>query len=237
MDRRPSIYFLVVCLLILNVSCVLGIPVKQDTLVPNALKVDKQTEEDIFSDRDYVYVQEDAAKHSDFFQELRDWLIRKIFGELSPENINNFWSMITYILAALFIAALIYLLLKMKGGRLFKGESARTSVFTDIREDIDTINIDDLIRKATGDHDYRLAFRYSFLKSLQLMNNKKLIDWKSYKTNYEYYKEFESQKMKPVFKDLYTGFEYVWYGEAPINREVYEKYNTEFNEFNRQLDV
>ncbi len=200
------------------------------------LKVAKQTEQEVFSDKDYVYTQA-AEKGSGFFQELIKWLVKKIFGELTTENVDSFWSVVSYILAALFIAGLIFLILKMNGGRLFKGESARTSVFTDITEDIQSIDIDGLIQDATRKNDFRLAFRYSFLKSLQLMNNKKFIDWKSHKTNYEYYKEFNIEKLKPLFKDLYIGFEYVWYGDAPINKETFDKYHTEFDEFNKQLSV
>ena len=214
----------------------LAVPVKQDTVKPMPLRIAKQTEQEIFSDKDYVYSRE-AGKSSGFFQDIIDWLIKKIFGNLSPESVNSFWNIIMLILAALFIAGLIYLILKMKGGKLFKGESARTSVFTDIAEDIQSINIDDLIQKAIDQKDFRIAFRYSFLKSLQLMNNKKFIDWKPYKTNREYYTEFNVEKVKPLFKDLYTGFEYVWYGEAPINKEIFDRYHSEFNDFNRQLSV
>ncbi len=214
----------------------LAVSIKQDTIKPMPLRIDKQTEQTVFSDKDYVYTQE-SGKSSGFFQELRDWLVKKIFGNLSIESINSFWSIVTYTLAALFIAGLIFLILKMKGVRLFKGESAKTSVFTDITEDIESINIDELIQKAIDKDDFRVAFRYSFLKSLQLMNNKKCIDWKPFKTNYEYYNEFNVQKIKPQFKDLYTGFEYVWYGDAPINKEIFDKYHKEFNEFNRQLSV
>lgn len=224
------------CLLFLNVVNFLAVPLKQDTLKPLPLRVDKQIEQNVFSDKDYVYTQE-AGKGSGFFQELINWVIKKLFGNLSPESVNGFWTILTYILAALFIAGLIFLLLKMKGGRLFKGESARTSVFMDITEDIQTINIDELIQKAIDKDDLRVAFRYSFLKSLQLMNNKELIDWKSHKTNYEYYSEFNLEKLKPLFKDLYTGFEYVWYGDAHVNKEIFDKYRKEFDEFNKQLGV
>jgi len=210
--------------------------IKQDTLKPLPLRVAKQTEQEIFSDKDYVYTQT-AEKGKGFFQELIDWLIQKIFGNLSADSVDSFWTIVTYILAAIFIVGLVFLFLKMKGGRLFKGESARTSVFTDIVEDIQSIDIDALIQKAMDQKDFRVAFRYSFLKSLQLMNNKKFIDWKPYKTNHEYYNEFDVEKIKPLFKDLYTGFEYVWYGDAPINKEIFDKYHTEFDEFNRQLSV
>ena len=220
----------------MNVVSAFSIPVKQDTLKPMPLRVDKQTEQEIFSDKDYVYTQE-AGKSSGFFQDLIDWLIKKIFGNLSPESVSVFWNGVMLILAALFIAGLIFLILKMKGGRLFKGESARTSVFADMVEDIQSINIDGLIQKAIDQKDFRVAFRYSFLKSLQLMNNKKFIDWKPYKTNYEYYTEFDVEKIKPLFKDLYTGFEYVWYGDALINKEIFDRYHSEFDDFNRQLSV
>lgn len=213
-----------------------GSVIKRDTLSPLPLKIDKETEESIFSDKDYVYTKE-VKKSSGFFSEFFDWLIRKIFGDLSPESVNGFWRILSYILAALFIAGLIFIFVRMKGGRLFKGDSARTPVFADILEDIKEIDTADLIQKAKNKGDYRLAFRYSFLRTLQLMNDKKYIDWKTHKTNREYYNEFAIDTIKPLFKELYLGFEYVWYGDSPINSEVFEQYSLEFNEFNRQISV
>ncbi len=158
-----------------------------------------------------------------------------MFGNASPESVETFWFILEMILVALFIAGLVWLILRMKGGKLFKGESAKTSLFTDITEEISTIDIDKLINEAVSKGDFKTAFRYCYLRSLQLMNDKKLIDWKPFKTNYDYYSEFKSERTKPLFKQLYLGFEYMWYGDGHITKEVFEDYKKEFDKFNQQL--
>jgi hypothetical protein len=206
----------------------------KDTLAPAALKIDKATEQEVFSDDAYKTTDSvDKSEKEGFW----DWLIRKLFGDVSDRNVERFWNIFLLLLGVLFIAGIVFIVIKMNGGKIFRGESSKTSVFTDIGENIDSIDVDALVKEAIDKGDYRLAFRYSYLKSLQLMNNKELIDWKPYKTNYEYYIEFKKQSSKSLFRDLYTGFEYVWYGDAVLTRDTFEKYRTEFNNFNQQLGV
>lgn len=206
--------------------------VVKDSITPTKLKIDASIEKEIFSDEAYQYKDVKAQGEKESFL---TWLLKKLFGDASPESVETFWFIIEIILVALFIAGLVWLILKMNGGKLFKGESAKTSVFTDITEEISTIDIDKLINEAVSKGDFKTAFRYCYLRSLQLMNDKKLIDWKPFKTNYDYYSEFKSERTKPLFKQLYLGFEYMWYGDGHITKEVFEDYKKEFDKFNQQL--
>ena len=203
-----------------------------DSIAPTKLKIDSSIEKKIFSDEAYQYKDVKAQEEKESFL---TWLLKKLFGNASPESVETFWFIIEIILVALFIAGLVWLILKMNGGKLFKGESAKTSIFTDITEEISAIDIDKLINEAFSKGDFKTAFRYCYLRSLQLMNDKKLIDWKPFKTNYDYYSEFKSDRTKPQFKQLYLGFEYMWYGDRHITKEVFEEYKKEFDKFNQQL--
>jgi len=206
----------------------------KDSITPTKLKIDPSIEKEIFSDEAYQYKDVKAQGEKESFL---TWLLKKLFGDASPESVETFWFIIEIILVALFIAGLVWLILRMNGGKLFKGESAKTSVFTDITEEISTIDIDKLINEAVSKGDFKTAFRYCYLRSLQLMNDKKLIDWKPFKTNYDYYSEFKSDRTKPQFKQLYLGFEYMWYGDGHITKEVFEDYRKEFDKFNQQISV
>jgi hypothetical protein len=206
--------------------------VAKDSIAPTKLKIDSSIEKKIFSDEAYQYKDVKAQEEKESFL---TWLLKKLFGNASPESVETFWFIIEIILVALFIAGLVWLILKMNGGKLFKGESAKTSIFTDITEEISAIDIDKLINEAFSKGDFKTAFRYCYLRSLQLMNDKKLIDWKPFKTNYDYYSEFKSDRTKPQFKQLYLGFEYMWYGDGHITKEVFEEYKKEFDKFNQQL--
>lgn len=206
--------------------------VAKDTITPTKLKIDSSIEKKIFSDEAYQYKDVKAKEEKESFL---TWLLKKLFGNASPESVETLWFIIEIILVALFIAGLVWLILKMNGGKLFKGESAKTSIFIDITEEISAIDIDKLINEAFSKGDFKTAFRYCYLRSLQLMNDKKLIDWKPFKTNYDYYSEFKSDRTKPQFKQLYLGFEYMWYGDGHITKEVFEEYKKEFDKFNQQL--
>lgn len=206
----------------------------RDSIAPEKLKIDPSIEKEIFSDEAYQYKDVKAQGEKESFL---TWLLKKLFGDASPESVETFWFILEMILVALFIAGLVWLILRMNGGRLFKGESAKTSVFTDITEEISTIDIDTLIADAVSKGDFKTAFRYCYLRSLQLMNDKKLIDWKPFKTNYDYYSEFKSERTKPLFKQLYLGFEYMWYGDGHITKEVFEEYRKEFDKFNQQISA
>lgn len=204
----------------------------KDSLQPSKLIIDPSIEKEIFSDTDYEYkdVTVEAKKESFF-----SWLIKNLFGTVNEKNIDTFWNVVKFILILFFIFGIVWIALKMNGGKLFKGESAKASVFTDIQEEISTIDIDKLINEAIISGDFKTAFRYSYLRSLQLMNDKNLIEWKPFKTNYDYYSEFKSEKTKSSFKQLYLGFEYMWYGDGHITKEVFEEYRKEFEKFNQQI--
>lgn len=214
---------------------VIAQPVTYDTLTKAPVKIDETIEKEIFSREEYKYRETTSAGNvfSDFFK----WLIRKLFGDFNDDNVNKFWFILKILLGLLFIAGVIFLLFKSKASRLFRGESSNVSLFTDIGENIDELNLELLKEAAIATEDYKLAFRYSFLESLQLMSKKEFIDWKPYKTNYEYFIEFRGNKLSPLFRDLYIGFEYVWYGDTEIDKDVYETYRNEFSEFNQKLGV
>jgi len=206
----------------------------KDSIQPSKLIIDPSIEKEIFSDTDYEYkdVKIEAEKESFF-----SWLIKNLFGTVNEKNIDTFWNVVKIILIIFFIFGIVWIALKMNGGKLFKGESAKASVFTDIQEEISTIDIDKLINEAIIKSDFKTAFRYCYLRSLQLMNDKNLIEWKPFKTNYDYYSEFKSEKTKSSFKQLYLGFEYMWYGDGHITKEVFEEYRNEFDKFNQQLSA
>jgi hypothetical protein len=227
------LYCLFICLLLCTFSGFGKEPAK-DTTHPAPLRIDKETEKEAFSDDAY-----DSGKRRDRSEDigLFQRFLQKLFGEFDSTTWKVISNVIYYGLIILFILGVVFMIIRMSGGKLFRGQSSQASVFTDIHEDIESIDVDALIREAIEKGNYRLAYRYSYLKSLQLMNNLRLIDWKPYKTNYEYYLEFKQQPAGTLFKELYTGFEYVWYGDAPLSKEVFEKYREEFNNFNRQLNV
>ena len=82
--------------------------------------------------------------------------------------------------------------------------------------------------------DYRAAVKYLFLRTLQQLSDRSYIEYASDKTNYRYLREIPANK-RNEFSRLILNYEYIWYGNMHIRREVYEKVEAEFTAFEKKL--
>lgn len=159
------------------------------------------------------------------------------FWDLFEDNISNASSnsIFKYVFIALGCVALIFLLLKLSGmdsAYLFSGRSKQIDLpFQENLENIHEISFDESIDKALQNHDYRLAVRLLYLKSLKRLNDTGRIIWKPEKTNSAYVDELKIASQKQKFRALTHRFEYVWYGSFPVDREAYARISQSFLEF------
>ena len=58
-----------------------------------------------------------------------------------------------------------------------------------------------------------------------------MIDWQENKTNQEYIKEIENKTIAKEFQSLTAVFDYVWYGDFPINEESFSFVHKRFEHF------
>ncbi len=72
--------------------------------------------------------------------------------------------------------------------------------------------------------------RYLYLKSLKSLANKKTIEWHFDKTNSDYLNEIKDSKLKGLFKRVSYIYDYVWYGEFPIDEVSFNKNKDDFNQ-------
>jgi hypothetical protein len=96
------------------------------------------------------------------------------------------------------------------------------------------VDFDDQIRKSLNAGDYRMAVRYQFLKTLNKLSGKGMISLSADKTNYQYARELKDVRQKD-FSSLVLNYEYVWYGQLPINSDQYAFIEQKFLHFNNQL--
>lgn len=134
------------------------------------------------------------------------------------------------ILGVLVFYLLIKFLLENPVGSVFKTENKEIEGFTYVEENIEQIDFDKLIKKALKDENYRLATRYLYLKSLKSLANKKLIEWHYDKTNSDYLLEIKDHQTKSLFKRVSYIYDYVWYGEFPIDKDSFNKNLADFNQ-------
>jgi len=156
----------------------------------------------------------------------QSWL-EKILPEIAQ---YFFWT-----LAVLFVLFILYKLFFTKG--FFQRQSVASNV-TALPEEEDlsmTADYDRLIDNAIKEKDYRLAVRYLYLKSLQKLSEKGVVNFAVDKTNYQYVRELSSKSYKNTFATLTLNYEYVWYGEFNIDQIIFFKLQTEFQQFYNQI--
>lgn len=156
------------------------------------------------------------------------WLERVIF---SPVTSIVFW-----ILAAFFIAFILYKLFFIQG--FFQRQIAKSNV-TALPEETENLlqgaDYTKLITQAAGNKNYSMAIRYHFLQTLQKLVQKDAIQFAPDKTNYQYIHEIEGKTYKKEFVSLSMHYEYIWYGGFNINEDIFIAIQEKFKQFNSRL--
>ena len=101
-------------------------------------------------------------------------------------------------------------------------------------ENIASTNWETLLQQALANNDLRMAVRYRYMWLLQLLQRQELIQYRTDKTNYEYYTELSGNYKQP-FKQLSRQYEYVWYGHFTLPAPAYQQYSDLFNNLRKQL--
>ncbi|MBO3116617.1 hypothetical protein J4050_07660 [Winogradskyella sp. DF17] len=169
---------------------------------------------------------------------LMQRILRKFFGWLS--DVFGFdidfldYQTLEYIIYGSLGIIVLYLLIKFlmenPVSSVFKTENKTIEGFSYVEEDIKQIDFDKLIKQALHNTNYRLATRYLYLKALKILANKEIIEWHFEKTNSDYYNEIKDSKLKSLFKRVSYIYDYIWYGEFPIDEATFNKNKSDFNQ-------
>ena len=141
------------------------------------------------------------------------------------------------------IALLLYLLIKAFGlDKMGKYNRRNTNakkldiVIEDLtQEEFVKTEFEILIEEALANRNYRLAHRYQFLNTLQILQKNQWIQWGKDKTNHDYLFATSGQVFHTSFRDLVNAFDLVWYGERLINEQIFNSINKEHNSFNQKI--
>lgn len=164
----------------------------------------------------------------DFKTCLGNLLLRMFEGIFGVEKAIGFLATFLRVVPYLLLGLLIYLLIKfflnVNARSLQQAQKNNSLVFLSEEENIiKNEDIDELIRKALADKNYRLAIRYYYLYILKLMSEKDLITWELQKTNDDYLQEIKKTVLKQSFTKITRLYDYTWYGNFPIDEA---RYNT-----------
>jgi hypothetical protein len=166
-----------------------------------------------------------------WWRDFLNWLGKWFANSLGDMN----W--FAYFLLACAIFVLVFFIFRLagvpiKGLFVFSGTKSVTNLpFSTSLIDIDDENLENQLQLFIGNKAYREATRVLYLLCLRLLNNKKHILWRAWKTDREYYYELKNPAFKSTFKQLMTSYEYVWYGCFEPDDNAFEGLKEAFDSF------
>lgn len=167
----------------------------------------------------------------DWISKIKNWINQQLAILRSSKTYST---LLDYLYYGLMIAALILIIRGLikadRRGLLFGKINSNEIKMIENEEDISQINFDELIAAAAERKDYKLAVRYLFLKSLKLLSEKELIELRNNKTNHQYLSEIKNNRISNAFQIATSRFEWIWYGDFPVDEKVMKSSQNDFNE-------
>ncbi|WP_394973318.1 DUF4129 domain-containing protein [uncultured Croceitalea sp.] len=217
---------------------------EQDSII----KVDSTStlyERSIGDDLNKKYTGEDfnydikTGESQNLLSRFFNWIgrgLKNIFGiNLSPEALKLLEYFTYFLMGGLVIYLLVRVLVNEKFNSIFT-KRAKTIFDIDLAEQhIESLDLNTLLNAAITNKDYRLAVRYHFLRILKRLSQKDIIEWHFDKTNSDYQNEIQQQQLQSGFKEVAYLYDYIWYGEQPINETKYDVAKARFNALNNLI--
>lgn len=206
-----------------------------DSTLIEVRQFDEDKRADFLEDDDFAYDRRPVNKETNLFarvlRKIRSWWMT-LFSDSTPLwiNIVVFGSML------LALVGLLLYIFEVDVRNIF-GRSAKQIAmdFEEMPTDIHALDFDNLVHTAVNKGNYRRAVRLLYLESLKTLSNRSWIDWQINKTNHDYQLELSNTNVALPFEDLTLHYEYVWYGDFPIDEERYQRIEQVFRNFQQRL--
>ncbi|WP_223651520.1 DUF4129 domain-containing protein [Hymenobacter psoromatis] len=185
----------------------------------------------------YVEGREEPTSAS-LWQRLLAWLWRQLASTGETKGGRTAWDVVFY---GLMTAALVYGVLKFLQvdlTRMFGRAPRRLPLTYEVgQENIHELDFNQTIAQAEAAGNRRLALRLGYLQLLKQLTDRDFIAWQPDKTNHDYLHELAAHypAAHPAFAELTRQFEYVWYGELPLNATGYRSAREAQQQLARQL--
>jgi hypothetical protein len=158
------------------------------------------------------------------------WFWRWIDDTYENKGVQNGTKFIIYTVAIGLILYAIYKFSGMERRNLFRSGKSSAIVFKESNEDIREMDLPTAIRQAEEEGNYRLALRLQYLNSLRKLSDRNIINYAINKTNYDYARELTGTPYANSFARVTLLYEFGWYGEFEVTREMYDKIRSIFAE-------
>jgi len=170
---------------------------------------------------EYQYVR--YAPHSwlgDLWNAIKHWF-RQLFSK--SQSAGEQILKVFLILGALIL--LLYFFMQSRFQKLFSRSDQRYGDTVQIlNEEVAVETLNDKIAGALRDHNYREAYRWTYIQLLHQLDQAGAIRLRGNKTNRDYVAEFSIPSLRNDFMSLANAFDYSWYGEYAIEGSSFESY-------------
>ncbi|MEM9648227.1 MAG: DUF4129 domain-containing protein [Bacteroidota bacterium] len=185
-----------------------------------------------------TYLEDDAFNYeivktdNSWLDAIKNWFYNLLIGffewlfgvEQAVGYLAVFLRFLPYILLAILLFLIIRFFIKANTRSfIYSQKNPNLVVLSEEERIIKTENIQELIKEALAQKNYRLAIRYYYLFILKILSEKELIDWQLQKTNDDYIRELSGSALKSPFSKATLLYDYIWYGEFNIDHERYTK--------------
>lgn len=227
------------CCLIIGLALLLGVQPVQAADTLSVRYFNQEQLEELQQDRAYYY--DRPPPNPSLLEKITLWInnwLQRNLGSNNVNALNDIWrNYLRYILVLLIVGIALRHLLKTQIFQVFfkTPPKAVHKLENAAIENIAQINFEQLIGQALAQKDYRLAIRWYYLQILQELSHRSYIDWQPNKTNEDYQHELKKSPYYQDFQRLRWLFDYVWYGEFPIDTERFNEIEQQFRQLKKQL--
>ena len=210
--------------------------IRYDSSAPVLRSVDEGTVNGYREDADFDYARKEPPSTS-FFERFGKWFARlfdSIFGNSTVLDI------VQYLIVGAAIILVLVLAARSEFSGFFRRKGAEQNQdlgFEEIEENLDLMNFDALIAAALASDNLRRAVRLRYLQLLRAMSERGIIEWRIEKTNRDYLYELKHVELRSGFGELTRIFDYVWYGDFPIQRKEYDQISRDFDAFTGSVEA
>ncbi|NDV77938.1 hypothetical protein D0T57_03000 [Dysgonomonas sp. 511] len=199
--------------------------------VPDKSKIEKYRNDSRFNYEEKVR----KTGSISFFDKILRW-ISDLFGDgVGTFTSSGIPGMLVVVVIIIVICIIVLKLLGVDYRTIFGKKTLDTAEIDIYTENVHEMDFDSLIANAIQNKDFRLAIRFLYLKNLKVLSDREIIKWNANKTNYSYQYEIKNNDLRSRFLETTLIFDYIWYGEFPVEEQGFADIRTRMNDFNRMI--
>ena len=203
----------------------------------------KQFKEDLsqkYQGNEFEYESSLEGESENFIARALRWVLNKIAETFGFDMDPATYEIVEFIFYGILIIFALYIIVRLlvgnKATAFFSKTSSKLAPLNIKEEHIESVDLEQFIKDALAQKNYRLAIRYMYLKALKELSFHNFISWHFDKTNLDYYREIESPQLKDNFKKVSYLYDYVWYGEFDIDEQGFANAQQDFERFTKNLN-